>query len=272
MQCGRAAADLVPAAGREARVGRHQRDGVIAPVIREAGRHQVQFIDRCGAGHDLDSRHAQFYEVIDGGGMSETGESAADCLGHARMRFGEAPDMQLVNDRVRPWAPARRPGFGGYRPDRYRFRHGRRAIGCIEAQIFLRSVEPIAEHCRRQRERAIQRQGVRIYEKFRRIEPVSIAGRIWPVRAKAVALPRAHSLEMTVEDIACAAGQAHPLHLGLPRSVEKTDLDNRCMGGKDCNIGATLIKCNAKRLRGAFAYAAVHAAVSIVTFSGTSSR
>ena len=80
MEGGRAAADLLPAAGREAWLGRHQRDGIIAPIIREAGRFQVPLVDPGGAGQDLDSRNAQLHKVIDGGGMGETRERPADRL------------------------------------------------------------------------------------------------------------------------------------------------------------------------------------------------
>ena len=64
----------------------------------------------------LDSRHAQLHQVIDGGGMGEARECPADSFWNVRMRLCKAPNMQFVDDRIRPgpprWQPIfRRPGL-----------------------------------------------------------------------------------------------------------------------------------------------------------------
>ena len=52
-------AHLGPAAGREARIGRAEHDGIVAPGVGEAERRQMPLVDEGVGGHDLDRGDAE---------------------------------------------------------------------------------------------------------------------------------------------------------------------------------------------------------------------
>ena len=74
-------ANLLPAAGSKARIGRAEHDRVVAPCVREAERGHVPVVDERVGGHDLDRGDPERGEMRDRGGMRETGEGSARGFG-----------------------------------------------------------------------------------------------------------------------------------------------------------------------------------------------
>ena len=110
----------------------------------------------------------------DGGGMGESRARAAQRLRHARVRAREAAHVKLVDDRVRPRDA--RPGI-----------RDRRRRGCHDALGHERSAVGRAalrggrrQHRRVQRERAIERERIRIDQQLGRVEAMAGARRPGP--------------------------------------------------------------------------------------------
>ena len=75
------------AARRDARLKRHESDGIIAPGVGQMMRQKVALIDPGGNRHQLDGGGADLFEMRDGGGMGDGGERAAQLLGNVRVEF-----------------------------------------------------------------------------------------------------------------------------------------------------------------------------------------
>ena len=95
-------ADFRPAAGRQARIGRHQRHRIVAPVIAQAAHGEMGFLNPGGGGQDFHRGDAEAAQMRDRFGMRQTGEPAAQFRRNGRMALGEAADMQFVEQRPRP--------------------------------------------------------------------------------------------------------------------------------------------------------------------------
>ena len=75
-------------------------DRVVAPVVRQALLLQVGVVDELVDRHELDSRRTQVLEVVDDGGLCQTGVGAPQVLGNHRVQLGHALDVGLVDDRL----------------------------------------------------------------------------------------------------------------------------------------------------------------------------
>ena len=126
----RGVAHLGPAAGRQARVGRQQGDGVVAPGVGEAERPEVPLVGPGHGGHQLDRGDAQRLEVRDAGRRGQPGEGAAEMLRHAGVQLREATHVQFEDAGPLPGGRAA-PRQGGVGPADDRLRHGGAAVAPV---------------------------------------------------------------------------------------------------------------------------------------------
>jgi hypothetical protein len=230
-----ALAELADAVGDEARIGHHPADRVVAPVVDEPRLGEMPLVDRGRHGEQLHRRDAEPDEVLDRGGVRESGGRTAEMRRHVGMLPGEAAQVHLIDDRVAPRvgraascgraSAARRlvpaqPGVPGGEHDR--LGHVRRAV-----RLVARAVRELTALRCVERERPVEGARVRIDEQLRRIEPVSLVGRPGPMRAQAVARARGDAVDRSMEDGADAVEEGDARDLAFPRVVEEADLDAR---------------------------------------------
>jgi len=75
-------------------------DGIVSPVIGQAFVHEVAVGKELMDGHQLDGRDAELFKIVDDLGMRECGIGAADVFGNSGEAFGEAFDMDFVDDSI----------------------------------------------------------------------------------------------------------------------------------------------------------------------------
>ena len=238
------AAQLVQSAGCQAGVGRHQRHGVVAPVVREPQRRQVALVHPGGERHQLDGGDAQLREVPDGGRVGEARAGAADRRRDAGVGRRVAAHVQLVDRRVRPRHARAAPRRGRHRARHDRLRHEGRAVGVVSR----RPVGHRAGLGRVQREAPVDRRGMGVDEELGGIEAVAVARVPGPVGAQAVARARPDAGHEAVEDVARAPGQRDARGLGVARGIEEAQLDGGRVGREDGDVGAPLERGDAERL------------------------
>ena len=90
------------AARLKARVGREERDRVVAPVVRQAAADEVTVADCSVHRQELDGGHAELDEVVDDRRRSERGEGAALLHVDRRMLHRKAAHMHFEDDRLFP--------------------------------------------------------------------------------------------------------------------------------------------------------------------------
>ena len=125
-------------------VGGQERDGVVAPVVREALLLQVVVGDELVHRHELHRGDAQVLQVLDHHRVRQARVGAAQLLGDAGVLDGEALDVRLVDHglvvgdaRVAVAAPVEE------RVDDHGLRHERRRVGVA---ALVRAAERVAEH------------------------------------------------------------------------------------------------------------------------------
>ena len=79
-----ARAHLRPTARRQARIGRAQDHGIVAPGVGEPERRQVTLVDEGVGRHDFDRGDAERRQMRDDRGLREAGEAAARRSGISR--------------------------------------------------------------------------------------------------------------------------------------------------------------------------------------------
>ena len=230
-------AHLAPAAGGEPGIGDHEGDGVIAPVVRQAERPQVPFVDPGRAGHQLDGGDAQPLQVVDRHRVGEAGEGAANVVRNVRMGLGEAAHVQFVDDAHAPgdgqvWrcGPVGAQGRGD-------------GLWDVRAAVAL-----AAAHRGMQVERPIERQGVGIDQQLVGIEPVALGRIERAMGAQPIAGAFADTLDMAVEHRAGAAGQRDAGLLELAGLVVEAKLDGGGVGGPDGDVQPGFSERGAQRL------------------------
>ncbi len=239
-----AGGELRDAAGREPRVGRHQRDGVVAPVVGEPQRTQVPLVHPRGDGHQLDGRDAQAHQVLDGRGMGEAGAGPADRLRDRRVGLRVAAHVQLVEHGVAP----RDAGAAGRLRLRRRKEHGPRHEGRAVRVVARRAVRHLAELGRMQGERAVEGGGVRVDQELGRVEAMAVPRIVGAVRPQSVPGARAEARDEAVEHVAGALRQRDALDLGLARRVEQAQLDGARVRGEDRDVGPARQERDPERL------------------------
>ena len=203
-----------PAARSETRVGRAEHDRIVAPGVRQAERREVALVDEDVDWHDLDRRDAEALEMLDHRRMGEAGEGSARLRRKILAQMGQAAQVDLVNDRVRP-RDAQTPRLARRRRERDR-------LGRVGAAVLAEG-----EHRMMELERPIESEGVGVGEQLRRIEAVAAQRLERPFGAQAIASAGADAGERSAMDSVVAARQAQTLDLRLARRVVEAEIDRR---------------------------------------------
>ena len=196
-------------------------DRVVAPVVRQALLLQVGVVDELMDRHELDGRRAQVLEVVDDGGLSQTGVGAPQFLGNHRVQLGHALDVGLVDDRlvvlvVRGTVVT--PVEVGV--DDHRAHGVARRVLLV---AHLRVVEGVGVQSLGRSHLAGDRLGVRVQQQLGGVAAVT-GGRVVGARHPvAVLLTRRDSGQVGVPDVAVDLLERHPLLVALV--VEQAQVD-----------------------------------------------
>ncbi len=180
-------ANLLPAAGSKARIGRAEHDRIVAPCVRQPERGHVPVVDERVRGHDLDRGDPERGEMRDRGGMRESGEGSARSFGDRWVESGKAAQVELVDDE-RLGRDALSARLSGWRRSRDRLGHVRRRVLAE------------GEHRRMETERTVETPGVRIRQQFRRVEAASPLRLIRALDAEAIARAGAEARRKAAQD------------------------------------------------------------------------
>ncbi len=167
-------ADLLPAAGRKAWIGRAEHDGVVTPCVGQAERREVPLVDECVGGHDLDRGDAERGQMRDRRGMRERREGSTLRLGDRRVKPREAAQVELVDDER-------------LCSDALMSRLASRRRSCDRLRRVAARVLPKRKHRRVEAERPIETPSVRIGQQFGRIKTESPLRIVGALDAEAVA-------------------------------------------------------------------------------------
>ena len=224
-----------------------ERDGVVAPVVREALVLQRLVLHELVHGQQLDGGDAEVDEVLDRLRVREAGVGALQLLGHARHALREALDVRLVDDGLLERHPrARRhrvvaPVERAVHHDAARHRGGRVGRVHLLRRVHVVPEEPLVEL-------VPARHGERVRVEQQLVHVVAQAVRRVPraVDAEAVAGADLDALHEVVPDVARAVPQ---LGARLLLAVEGAEEDLRCRLGVDGHVGAALLEGDAERVR-----------------------
>ena len=183
-------------------------DGIVTPVVAQAPLHQMGIVNELMQRQQLDGRDAKLGQVVDRGGMRQTGIGAAQFGRNGRMSGRKTLDVDLVNHRFMrrpvewPVVPPIEIGVG-----HDGFWHKGRAI-CIVARASG-VMKAIGEHGLVPVNLTFNGFGIGIEQEFGRIAALSQFRRPGAVDAKAVTLSWLYVGEVTVPAEAIHLGKVH---------------------------------------------------------------
>jgi hypothetical protein len=195
-------------------------------------------------GHQLDRGDAETDEMLDRRGMGEARVRAAQDLGDVRVAFRESLDVQLVDDRVRPWrvrAAVIAPRKGLI--DNDAAGHGRRRVDTADAQVV--AAEPVSKERASMTEAARDGASVGVEQQLRRVVPEPFVRRVATVDAVAVALAGTDVRDVPVPDKVGTFDERMCRQLG-PTLVEQHQVDGLGALREDREIGAGAVPCRAE--------------------------
>ncbi len=215
---------------RVARVRGEVADRVVAPVVLQAPAQQMVLVRELVDGQQLHGRHAQLHQVLDRRRVRQPGVGAPEFLRYAGVQFGEAADVDLVDDRVRPRclraAVVHPLVVGGVVVHDDTLRDVGRGVAVVAhgvRDLLLRPVTDMRVDLGRQPELAVHRPRVRVEEQLRRV-PAGAGPRVpAAVHPEAVALSRHDARQEAVPDLVRQLGQRGARLHAL--RVEQTQLD-----------------------------------------------
>ena len=132
---------------RVARLGREERDRVVAPVVRQLLLDQPPVVDQAVDRQQLDGGDAELLEMIDHRGRGEPAIGAAQVRRHVLALLRQALDVGLVDDGVFPgdvgadFAAAPVEGL----VDHDRLRHAARVVAAVEGKVLARAAGAVGE-------------------------------------------------------------------------------------------------------------------------------
>ncbi len=220
--------------GAVADVRREERQGAVAPVVRQALVEQEGVVHVLVHGHQFDAGDAQFPQVEEDRFGGDPGVRAAQLVRHVRVGHGQALDVRLVDHglvegHVR--FPAVPPVEAGVHDDP----QGRAAL-----LLFLHdAVVPaghVAEHAPVELFGAVQRLGVGVEQHHVRVEAQAAFRGVLAVHAVAVALARFHAGQVAVPHEGGLFAQRHAGFHAL--FVEEAQLDAGGVLGVQGEVGA----------------------------------
>ena len=161
--------------------------------------------------------------------------------GDRRAEVGMAPrhplHVRLVDHRLRP-RPLRRPvGAPGVRRHHDpALGHRPRAVAPVEREVRPRMADAIAVERVVPAQLALKRPRVGVEQQLVRVEPVPGLGRVRPVRAEPVELPRPQVGKVAVPDLVGELRQRDPVGLLPPGRIEQAELDAGRIRGEDRDV------------------------------------
>ena len=221
-------------------------NGVISPVVAASSIEQMLLVHELVHGQQLDRGHAERRQILDRRRMCEAGVGTAKGLGHAKMPFGEALDVDLVNQGLVQTIArgAIVTPIEGIVHD-YGFGHVRSAVAVVALQIVA------AKGVRKDRllpvDAAADGARVGIDQQLRGIAAHTLCRVPRTVHAIAVTLPRADATEVPVPAERAALRQVESLLVS--RFVEETQLDALSRFGEQREVRAAPIPARAERKR-----------------------
>ncbi|MNU60069.1 hypothetical protein D3C71_492480 [compost metagenome] len=207
------------AAGAEARIERHEADGIITPGIGKAERRQVALVDPSGDRHQFHRIDADFFQVCENGGMGKCCDGASDVFRHLGMQLREGFDGKLINQ----------PAFGKKRLmalDRLilgkdRLRHDLAGLRAKGVKRWIVS------------EGAVDLRGIGIEQQLCGIEPEAVFRGVNAVSAKAVSRAEADVGDDQSVNIVFAAHHRQARRFFFADFIEKAEIDLGGMPGID---------------------------------------
>ncbi len=239
-------AHFAPAVRREARIGRAEHDGIVAPGVGEAERGQVALVDESVGGHDFHGCHAERCEMRDDLPLREGGKVPTRRLGNVGAQLGEAAHVQFVNDSSIP-RDARAPGFAARGFERDAFGNERAAVDAAREQRGMQLVG------------AIDRAGVGVGEQFRYVEAMAASGVERPVDTEAVTRARADARSEAGEDAGAVVTKRRARDFTFALRVIEAEEGGFAMCAIKADLGALGRQSHAQRRH---ALGAAHAAFS----------
>ncbi len=226
----------------EARLDRHERVGIVAPVVGEAEPDQPQLVHEGGHRHQLDRGDAELDQMVEHRRLGEAQIGAAQPFRHVRMQLRHTADMGLVEDRPLPGraGPARIVGRG-FRAH-HAFGHQRRRVARVELE-WARRIDQVRPDPFNPPGHDL---GVGVQQQLRGVETVPQLRRPWAVGAQAIDLSSPQTREEALKDLIGDLRQRQPRRLLCGRLVEQAKLDPRGVGGEDRDVGALRAKRDAE--------------------------
>mmetsp|Transcript_21539 Transcript_21539/g.83730 ORF Transcript_21539/g.83730 Transcript_21539/m.83730 type:complete len:418 (-) Transcript_21539:1647-2900(-) len=213
---------------RPARVGAEKAQRVVTPVVAQATLGEVGLIDAVLHRQQRQRRHAQALEVRDGCRMRQAGIAAAQRLGHARQKPGEALDMHLVQHSVgRRAAWLMRPCMHDRRRRHPRLQRLGRVVAHIHRARAVRMAKFIAVVLGAPAEVADDLARIGVQQQLVRVEAVALFRRIRAVRPEAVHEPRPDARQEAVPYAVLRTVECVATQLALAFAVEHAQFDAR---------------------------------------------
>ncbi len=186
--------------GRVGVLRSEERDGVVAPVVREPLVLECAVVDELVHGHEFDRGDAELLQVIDHGRVADSAVRSAKLLGDAGMQHRESLDVGFVDERRR----VRRLRLTVTRPveervDDHALHHVRRGVLDRFASRACRSRSRTGTDPRPPGPRLLSRTGPGAA--CSGIEPHSVLGVVRAVHTVAVPLAGADGRQVRVPDV-----------------------------------------------------------------------
>jgi hypothetical protein len=243
--------ELVDGAGAEiARFGGEEAEAVIAPIVLEPAGDQQAVVDQGMDRQQLDGGDAERPQVVDHRLGRQPGKGPACGFGNLGVTLGQAGDMGLVKDRLRPRHLGRAvvaPGEGVV--DHEAFGHQPGTVAAVEAKVLAHAPDPVAEMGVGPFQRPDQCPGVGVDQQLVRVEAVPLFRPVRAVDPIAVKLARTDIGQIDMPDLVGVFGQDDAVGFALAVGVEQAQLDLFGMGRKQREIDPEAIPGGPQRMR-----------------------
>ena len=209
----------------EAWIGSEERQGVVAPVIRQPPFDQMTVVQEGVNRQQLDRGNPQLGQVFDGGGSRKPGNCPPHGFRNFRVANGESLDVGLVDDALVPFAagaPVAAPGKGGVH--HLTFGQPSGVVAPVEAEVGVARADAVAEMRVCPFQIAHEISGIGVDKELVRVETVAPRRIVGAMNAIAVELPRANVRQIAMPNLVRVFRQADPRGLLSPGFVEQTEV------------------------------------------------
>jgi len=176
-------------------------EGVVAPVIYQVLLDQEVIVDKGVNGQQLDGGDSQRFEMLDGDRMGECLICATNLFRYVRVLFGEALNVDFVDDRFVPgraWGLVATPFER--RIGHQRLWHALIVGSVVERKIILGIFHIVAVNALIPCHLAVDRLRVRVDQHLGRVEAFTTFRLVGTVHAEAVSRPGADTRHISMPD------------------------------------------------------------------------